>query len=454
MRQPFSDLKSMHGGLRISIIEGIFAQIHINLTAGMFLTSFALFIGLNNIGIGLLSAIPAFFTGFAFFSIYLIKILKSRRTLCVLLSGLGRGIFFIFGLLLILNLKIGHGLFFSLIIIHNIFMNLSGNAWLSWMSDLVPREIRGRYFGLRNTILNIVSMATNVIGGRILDFYKLLDAPGRGLGLLFTGASVSSTIAAGVLSKQPEPPIEKESPQFKKIFLTPLEDKNFLSLLKFISFWYLLAGIASPFYLVHMLTNLQMSYSTIAFYSILAGVASLLFQVLWGKAVDRFKSKPVLTINFFFAAFLPTIWIFARKDFLLPIWIDAFLTGVFWSGINISLFNIIFSLTEEAKMKEGYFAVFSTVSGIFGFIASTLGGFIAQTLSPIKIHFIGFTLINYHLMFIFATIARLISLIFLARVKEKEAYPAIEALQLMGDYALRRVVLYKDLILNTLRVQK
>ncbi len=441
-------------GLRISIIEGTFAQIHINLTAGMFLMSFALYIGLNNVGIGILSAIPAFFTGAAFFSIYLVNFFKNRRQLCVLFSGIGRGVFLIIGVLLLFNVSIHPGLFFLIVIIHNILLNFSSNAWLSWMSDLVPKDKRGSYFGIRNTILNIVGMITNIIGGYILDFYKMADALAKGLGLIFTGASVSSTIAAGVLTIQPEPLMKSESPNLKKLFLTPLKDKNFRNLLEFIAFWYLLAGIASPFYLVHMLTNLKMVYSKVALYSIFAGVSSLAFQIVWGRAIDRIKSKPVLTINFFAAAFLPLIWLFANKNFLLPIWIDAILTGIFWSGINLSLFNILFSLTEEKELKESYFAVFATISGVFGFVSALAGGFIAQALVSIKIHIWGLDLINYHLMFAFATFIRLLSLFLLSRVKEKEAYPTIKALQLMGDYTLKRLIIYKDLILNTIRFQK
>ncbi len=420
----------------------------------MFLTSLALYIGLNNVGIGIVSAIPAFFTGFAFLAIYLANFMKSRRRLCVLFSGLGRGVFLIFGIVLLLKIPVSHVLFFALIISHNILMNISGNAWLSWMSDMVPKEMRGRYFGIRNTILNFVGMATNMLGGRILDLYKFANALGQGLGIIFTGASVSSTIAAGVLSIQPEPAIRAEKPNLKKLLLTPYQDVNFRNLLNFVSFWYLLAGIASPFYLVHMLTNLSMSYSRIALYSIIAGISSFIFQIFWGRAIDRMKSKPVLAINFFFAAFLPSIWIFATKDFLLPIWIDAFLTGIFWSGINLSLFNILFSLTEEKKLKEGYFAVFSTITGIFAFLAATLGGFIAHALASFRFQFFGLTLINYHLMFFFATCIRIASLFFLAKVKEKEAVPTIAAFQLMGDLALRRLIIYKDLMLNFIRFQK
>ncbi len=441
-------------GLRISVVEGVFAQIHINLTSGLFLTSLAIYIGLNNIGIGLLSAIPAFFTGFAFFSVYLVNLMKSRRALCVVFSGFGRGVFLLLGLMLILGIRVDHSLFFLLIVIHNVFMSLSGNAWLSWMSDLVPKEVRGRYFGIRNTILSAVGMVVNVVGGRILDAYELLGSLGRGLGLLYASASASSTIAAGVLRAQPEPPIPRRTPRIGHLFLSPFADRNFKNLLRFVSFWYLLAGIASPFYLVHMLTNLQMSYSKIAFYSIIASTTSLVFQILWGRAIDRFKSKPVLTMNFFCAAFLPTIWLFADKDHLLPIWIDAFFTGIFWSGINLSLFSILFSLAEDKELKESYFAVFSTFSGIFGFVASLCGGFIAQALAATKIHVFGFTLINYHLLFLFATCARLCSLFFLATVKETGAYPTAAAVEVMGDYALRRLVIYKDLVLNALRFQK
>jgi MFS family permease len=441
-------------GLRISAIEGVFAQVHINLTAGMFLTSFALSIGLNNIGIGLLSAIPAFFTGFTFFSIYILRIMKDRRTLCTLFSGVGRGVFLIFGLFLLLNIEISHGVFFLLIIIHNILMNLSSNAWLSWMSDLVPREKRGSYFGIRNTILSFVGMITNVIGGRILDLYKIIGSLTHGLGILFTSASVSSTIAAGVLSRQPEPAMRKEQVSLKKMFSMPFKDDYFKNLLKFVSYWYLLAGVAAPFYIVQMLTNLQMTYSKIAIYSIIAGTTGLVAQIAWGRAIDRFKAKPVLAINYFCAAFLPLFWLFAHKDFLLPIWIDAFLTGIFWSGINLSLFNIVFSLSEDKELKESYFAVFATISGVFSFISALAGGFIAQALVNVKIHVFGLTLINYHFLFAFASCIRLTSLTLLTKVKEKEAYPSIKALQLMGDYTLKRLIIYKGLVLNTLRFQK
>ncbi|MFB0509862.1 MAG: MFS transporter, partial [bacterium] len=74
-------------GLRISVIEGSFAQIHINLTGGMFLTGFALYLGANVFQIGLLAAIPALLTSFGFLSGILVNRLKARKRPVVLSSG-------------------------------------------------------------------------------------------------------------------------------------------------------------------------------------------------------------------------------------------------------------------------------------------------------------------------------------------------------------------------------
>ena len=415
----------------------------------MFLTSYALYLGLNNFGIGLLSAIPAFFAGFAFFSVYLVRIMGSRRRLCVLFSGLGRGIFLIFAASLLFGVHVQHVLFFLLIAAHNALMSISGNAWQSWMSELVPRERRGTYFGMRNTVLNLVGLLATTVGGRILDLYKMKALIEHGLGLLFTTATVSSTTAAVILNKQPEPRTPVSVPQLLTFMKTPLQDINFRRLLAFIAFWYLLAGVASPFYIVHMITNLKMSYTQIAYYTIIAGVVGMLSHLLWGKVIDRFKSKPVLTLNFFGAAFLPLLWLIASPDNFIPLWIDALLTGVFWSGINLGLFNIVFSLTDDKDAKEAYFAIFATLAGLCGFFASLLGGLIAQTLNHVIVHVATISLVNYHFLFIFASSARFVSLIFLAGVREKEAHPTMITLQFLGDYTLKRMILYKDIMLNT-----
>lgn len=436
--------------LTISIFEGIFAQFHITLTGGMFLTSFALYLSLNNFHLGLLSAIPSLLAGVGFFSAYISNIFGKRKSLCTLAAGIGRGIFIVILIPLILNLKISIPLFFFTIFLFNLLMNFLSNLWLSWMTDLVPDEIRGRYFGIRNTIISAIGMLINYAGGKILDVVEKNNA----FIMIFSMSIICSTISAILLAFQSEPEFEKKEVSLKEIFISPFKDKDFISLIKFVSFWYLLAGIATPFWVVHMVQNLKMNYTNIAVYSIIAGIISLLFQIIWGKLIDKVKSKPILIINFLGICFLPLFWLIARSDFVLPIWIDAFLTGIFWSGVNLSLFNILLTLVEEKKLKEAYFALFSTITGLCGFLSSLLGGFLAEMLKSFNYHTIFQDFKNYHILFLLVVIFRFLSIPLLFKVNEKESYKVKDTIQLMMDYSIRRLNDYKDLILSVLRFTK
>ncbi|MEO0206207.1 MAG: MFS transporter, partial [candidate division WOR-3 bacterium] len=290
-------------GKRISIIEGIFAQFHITLTGGMFLTSFALFLNANPFQMGVLVSIPSLLAGAGFFSAYIANLTGKRKSPNLITALAGRSLFLFFIIGLIFNIRISINFFFVIIFFFNLLLNFSGNLWLSWMSDLVPKEERGRYFGIRNTIISGVAMVVNYAGGRILDIY----APNQAFVIIFSVAVFFAVLAGITLSFQPEPGFEKKPIHFKDVFLTPLKDSNFVALIKFVSFWYLFAGIAGPFWVVHMIKNLKMAYSTIAIYGIIAGIASLVFQLFWGKLIDRVKSKPILAINFVGITFLPLI---------------------------------------------------------------------------------------------------------------------------------------------------
>jgi MFS family permease len=440
----------MRSAPRISIIEGSFAQFHITLTGGMFLTAFALYIGVNAFQMGVLAAIPSIMASVGFVSAYMAYKLGKRKSLCVYASGIGRGLFAIFVIALAFRYRISIQLFFLVIFLFNFFLSFAGNLWTSWMSDIIPKDARGKYFGVRNTIISGIGMVVNYTGGIFLD----RAAQNTAFLTIFSVSVLCSTIAALILSSQPEPAFAKHPVSLKKVFTTPLKDRNFLALIRYVGFWYLFAGVAAPFWVVHMIKFLKMSYATIAIYSIIAGISSIVLQLVWGKVIDRTKSKPVLAINFVGIIFLPIIWLFARPDFVLPIWIDAFFSGAFWSGINLSLFNILLSLTEDKEIKESYFAVFSTITGICGFLSSLLGGLIAQLLANFTFRFLGQAFINFHLLFIITSIFRALSLPLLAKVQEKEAYPALFTLQMIGDYTVRRLNESKDLVLNALRFTK
>jgi MFS family permease len=464
--------KKVKLGLRVSIFEGIFANIHITLTGGMFLTGLALYLGATPFHIGLLSAIPALLTSFSFISVFLINRLSERKTLTVLTSGLGRGLFFIPAIFLLLNAKLSLSYFLIIIGVFNASLTIANNAWLSWMSDLVPKETRGRYFGIRNTAMGLIGMIVSFSGAKLLDYFKSNGQNSLGFGIIFGIASVASTIAMILLTRQPEIIIDHQIASLRerqtseatsnnlsilkrsswnKIIFTPLKDKNFRKFLRFVSFWYITSSLASPFYIVFMLQNLKMRYSVVAIYSIIAGIMTFIFQPLWGRAIDRFKSKPILFINFIGVAFLPLLWIFPNPNFLYPIWLDAFFTGILWSGVNLSVFNIVFSLSDNEELKESYYAIFAAVTGICGFISSIVGGYLAFLLHSFHFQIFGLNIVNYQLFFIFAGLSRFVALFFLKGVSEAKASSPGYVLGIITDYGVRRLNYGKEFIFNFIR---
>jgi MFS family permease len=446
--------KKIKLGLRISVVEGVFANVHGTLTSGLFLTGFALYLGANDFQIGLLAAIPAIFASFGFIGAFLITRLEVRKKLTVWTAGIGRGLFFIPVCLMLLKYKIHLGFLLLLIGVFNGLLTICGNAWTSWMSDLVPKEMRGRYFGIRNTIIGLIGMMIAFGGASLLDQFKKMKMIDRGYELVFLIAVIAAGVSTYLLSQQPKVSIRRPRTEWKTLFLAPLRDRNYRRFLYFMGFWSLTGGVAGPFYLVYMLRNLEMSYRQVAVYGIIGGALSLVFGLIWGFAIDKVRSKPVLAINFFVVGFLPILWLFPTKHFLLPVWLDGVGNGVLWSGVNLAVFNIVLSLSDNEEIKESYFAIFAAVTGIGGFVSSILGGFIAHLLINFKLVIFGHTYINYHLLFVFAAVTRFVSLFFLKEVREPKAYPTLYALEVMGDYAVRRLNYGKELILNTLRFLK
>lgn len=422
---------------RLSIIEGSLANVHLAITQSALVTGFALMLGANDFHLGLITGLGAFATLGALTSALILSRAAQRKPLVLVSSILSRCLWVVFSILPFLPLSdpIKLVIFFSVLFISQWLINMANNGWLSWMADLVPEETRGRYFGKRNTILGAISMATVFLTGRAYDWFKGHGYQTQGFSLIFGLAVFFAALSGLVLARQWEPELKPQDPQPPiSIFSRVLSDGNFRPLLLFFILWSLATSIAGPFFGAHMIKNLRMPYSVIALYSIIAGSLNLLIQPLWGRVIDRIGNRPVLVFNMLGIFFLPLFWLLATPDFYLPIWIDAFLTGIFWPGFGLATFNLLLG-TAPAKNRPSYLAVQSVATGLSIFAASLLGGLLAQSLSHASIPFLGLRLINFHLLFILSAGLRISLLPLALRLKEERAGTLGTLLDIMGDKA-------------------
>lgn len=284
---------------RISILEGSLAQVHITITGGSLVTAYALMLGAGDFQLGLVSAFTALSTMGAILGAQWVGHLGRRKPLSVICSAGGRGLWALLCLIPFLPIPLGAQLAMMLgvVFVGNSLVNLSGTGWLSWMTDLVPLERRGRYFGRRNMVLGAVAMMTSFGAGHVLDRYVAREMRAQGLAVIFGFAAATALAAGAVLTRQWEPPLlgEQSRPLIETI-RRPFTNRRFARLLTFAILWAMATGISSPFFGAHMIKNLHMSFSLIAVYSILAGILNLVSLPVWGKVIDRVGNRPVLAI--------------------------------------------------------------------------------------------------------------------------------------------------------------
>ena len=438
-------------GLRVSVVEGGFAMLYSTLGGGMFLTGLALWLGANSFQIALLSAIPALMTGFGFLSGYLVRRAGARKKLLIWTAGIGRSVFVVLVPFLLLRMKVSLVLFFATVAVSSLIMTIAGTVWTSWISDLVPEERRGRFFGMRNAIHGILGVATAYAAGRGMDLLKAQGHEPTGYALAFGLAVIFGLVSTFLLLRQPEPELAPRPPlSLRRTFLGPLKEPQFGRLTLFLAVWFVTGTLASPFYIVHMMKNLHFSFAAIGVYSIIGGVTGMVMQLFWGRAIDRFGARPVTVLNFALVGVMPLLWLFATPSFRLPIWGDALMNGLVWSGASLGLWNLLLELADNPAHHESYFAIYSAVTGLGAFVASMLAGIVAQALHGFHVTIAGLAFINYHVMFLAAGLLRFVTLPLLLRVRERDSKSVPHTMRALGAMALWQLNAGKDSVLAAL----
>jgi MFS family permease len=174
MEERSESVKSVIYSLRQSVYDGVTVHIFGNLTGSIFLPAFALVLGASSFQIGVLAAIPFLATLAQLIGSFFVEKYQRRKSVTLLFSGLARGSWILIILLGFFFAESQFGLYLEILILvialYHVLGSVSGVAWLSWMSALVPAEIRGRFFGLRNSLLGVITIVVTLSGGYFLDW--------------------------------------------------------------------------------------------------------------------------------------------------------------------------------------------------------------------------------------------------------------------------------------------
>jgi MFS family permease len=358
--------------LQIATFEGIPATIFQVLLQGQFLTGFLLYLGASSSEIGFVLALTTLVNIAQIGVAFLIQKLPSRKWAMVVFVALHRLLWGSTGLVpFLFPQEYWVIAFIALYTAAFIASTAGGVLWSSVISDLVPPRVRGRYFGIRNTLLNALGSLVLYGGGVVLDRYP----GGQGFLILYIVVWIFSIVNIVVFFFYPDVHFEKsDENKFLPMFKKPLHDTLFMKSTLFLAAWLLLQNLTVPLYSYVMLELLNINYETLS----LLNVSQTLFMMgsfyVWGNLNAKYSNKRLLLWTLPIIAVSSLIWgLLSVLPMLLVLFAAHIVFGVGVGGFNQLAFNFIIGDTPK-KERPMYMAMYAALTGISSFFGPLIGG--------------------------------------------------------------------------------
>lgn len=429
--------------LRLWTVEGCVATVQITLTSGAFQTGFALFLGCSPFWIGTLGGIPALAGLVQLFSSYLAQRYGDRKPLALWFSFAARLLWVPMLLIpFVLPPSLWVGAFLALTLLASLCGNISAPLWTAWITDLVPEDQRGRYFGRRNMFAGWVGMIVPILGGYFLDAATRSHSGRQPLAfaVIFSAATLFALASLGLGLRSPDVPAAKreagQPPESALAFYrTPFADRNFQRIIAAFAMMVIAQSVAGQFFVVYQLKYLGLNYTAFQLLAAVATLGSLVSMPFWGYLADKYGNKPVLMICSGLVLLPPLLWILAMPDGIPGLWgydpghgfylsltkLDIIvlntLAGIGWAGVGLTQFNLMIGASPADK-RTVYVSAMAAVSGLAGGLSPLAGGALMEALSPIAFPAHGFIRSNYHVLFVLSALLRVAALLLISPIRE------------------------------------
>ncbi len=264
----------------------------------------------------------------------------------------------------------------------------AGPAWQSLMSDYIPVKKRGKYFGWRNRLQGILTVAVSIAAGLTLHYFGKENIVG--FTLIFVFAMTCRFYSWICLTKMKEPFRHTSHDvyfsfidflkQFRSHSTVPADRGNFARFVTFVSLMSLSVNISGPLLAFFILKDLGYSYASYMVVVTTASLSGFLFQGIWGKLGDRDGNVKILRIAGWGIAVVPFFWMISRNlGYLFFVQIAA---GCVWGGFTLLTSNFVLEALPPSIRIRGtsYFNIINSSAMLLG---SAIGGLLFQHIPPI-----------------------------------------------------------------------
>ena len=391
-----------------SIFEGGSARTIFNLTSGAFLAGFASYLGAGDSFNGIIGAIPVLAGIIQLISPIVFEKMEKRKLTVSILSLIHR---LLLGLMVFIPfLAKGQttrlALVTALYFVSYLAISFVNPAISGWQIDLVPDNIRGRYFGIRESYVLGSATVFTLIMGRVLDIYKDNGNEYAGFIVMFSFVLVLALGNFIILLLIKEPPVKRSKHELnlRKVISIPLKDDKFKKIVLLFILWNIGLQIGGPFFSIYMVTGLKLNYTYIMAVGMLCTLVNTLVVRFWGRLADRKSWAHVIKLSILMLSVAHMTWFFVNPStayILLPLL--HIVGGVAWAGIGISSFNIQFTYSPE-EGRTVYIGFNAALSSLIGFMSTLMGSAVLLLLNSFKLNISGFTIGNMQIIFVISGI--------------------------------------------------
>lgn len=413
-----------HRGLQLVILAWVFGSVWASVSMGAQVVGFFHMLGASTLLIGFLGAAPAFSNLLQPIGSYLIEKTGQRKRFFLIFGCINRLLWFA---ILAVPFVFGTGTSVAVIALAVLIASkmsgaIVGSAWLSWMGDLVPVQLRGSFFGRRQRLGTAAGIAASLVAGA----YLRTDPAFTKFAVVFAIAAVSGVADILLHRSVPDSQVAPEAANVRLAdqFLDPWRNERFRGFLLFFVFFGFSTALLGAFMNLYLVRDLRLSYLLIAVFGVLiTGLANMLFSWVWGIFMDRFGNKPVLTVCAAVCTTTPVLWVFCGPKSFALMTIIMFLGGAFWSGINLASINLQIGLSPSGT-RSRFIAGYAMWSSLAAAAGSITGGALASATEGFTVTVAGLPLHGLHFVFIATAIGRLLSLPLLRFIDEPAVKPA------------------------------
>ncbi|QJR23195.1 hypothetical protein BREVNS_2445 [Brevinematales bacterium NS] len=373
-KSSLSRKQKLSASLRASIIDGCFYTMMVGFGESFF-GAYVVALKASHFVIGLVGSLPQAMGSLAqLLSIQMVRLFRSRKKMVTTLVFIQAFLYFPIMMGMMLPSPLGIILIVLSITLYFTLGMVVVPAWIDWMGFLVPSPLRGRYYGLRNSITGFFSLFSFLAAGLFLQLMDKNHLLWWGYGILFLLAFISRIFSFYFLLQVQEVNVPPPGPLLSEtkvgLALRKLPKTPFFPFLMQSVLMNMAVYLSGPYFTPYMLEELHFSYWTFTYVLAIPMLVKALAMPIWGKICDIYGNRNVLAFSGTFLGTLPILWT-VSPDVSFIVFVQV-LSGFLWAAYDLSSFNTLYDLTSE-KSRMKYSIVLNSVNAL-AYLAGALMG--------------------------------------------------------------------------------